>query len=43
MDQLPLRYRCVVRASAWLRAISPKVRPLVYAADSLWVRAVKEG
>jgi uncharacterized protein YbaR (Trm112 family)/SAM-dependent methyltransferase len=43
MDQLPLRYRCVVRASAWLRKVSSRLHPLVYAADSLWVTAVKEG
>jgi SAM-dependent methyltransferase len=43
MKQLPLRYRCVVKASASLRAASSRVRPIVYAADSLWVCAVKGG
>lgn len=41
MDQLPLRYRCVVRASRRLCALTPRLRPLLYVADSLWVRAVK--
>lgn len=43
MHQLPFRYRCVVTASACLRAASSRMRPLVFVADSVWVRAVKEG
>ena len=42
MHQLPLRYRCVVKASQRLCALTPRVRPLLYVADSLWVSAIKD-
>jgi SAM-dependent methyltransferase len=38
---LPRRYRAVVRASESLRAISDHVKPLVYAADSLYARSTR--
>ena len=38
---LPGRYRAVVRTSEALRAVSDRVKPLVYAADSLYARSTR--
>jgi len=40
-DLLPRHYRIVVRASEFLRALSGKIRPLVWFADSLYVMSTK--
>jgi SAM-dependent methyltransferase/uncharacterized protein YbaR (Trm112 family) len=39
LELLPRRYRALVRTSEALRRVSERVRPLAYAADSLYVRS----
>lgn len=38
---LPLKYQAVVRASEALRQVSHAIRPLLYVADSLYIRTTK--
>lgn len=42
LDLLPTRYRLLVRVSERLRQASEHARPLLYVADSLYVRATNE-